>query len=29
MDFMNYIIENAINELYLMIEDRRALKGGE
>lgn len=29
MDFINYIIENAINELYLMIEDLRVLKGGE
>ena len=29
MDFMNYIIENAINELYLMIEDLMVLKGGE
>lgn len=29
MDFMNYIIENAIDELYLIIEDLYALKGGE
>ena len=29
MDFMNYIIENAINELYLIIEDLYELKGGE
>ena len=29
MDFMNYIIENAINELYLIIEYLYALKGGE